>query len=187
MNDVTEKRAPRVPVKLMKPQDFLMCRYAALVPVSHTLTDVMHPEYFLNHVDELGRALKSGPLKIEVISDDYSLHAEFLVMEVTKGGVKLRIIAVHFPQDAKQETKQDAKKVHDNRKIRTRKENVPVISQFVADMIDSKQSGPKWRVMQNGEVVAKEIATKTETDKYVSRLNKGEMYVSDIPREYAVT
>jgi hypothetical protein len=156
---------------LMNQSDYVMRRYAAKIPVSHTLEDIERPEYFLHHVDTLARARREGPVKLEVISDDCSIHAEYLVLEATRASVRLRRIAVHHDEGGATEAKRPKpKKGEDD--LRRFKE---------------MWGGPKnmWRILENEQVVAKNIASKEAATEYTNRLNKGEMRIADIPEENA--
>lgn len=167
------KQAKKLAGGLMDQADFVMRRYAAKIPVSHTLEDIEHPEYFLHHVDTLALARRDGPVKLEVISDDCSIHAEYLVLEATRGSVRLRRMALYHDGGGSSET--NAKKVD-------RKDPDEDARRF-----QEKWGGPKakWRILENGEIVAKEIKSKEAVIEYTNRLNKGEMRLADIPEENA--
>ncbi|MGN6773245.1 MAG: hypothetical protein ACTHJQ_25875 [Rhizobiaceae bacterium] len=75
--------------------DFKIGRYAAKVPTGTTLDDVMHPEYFQNHLARI----RPG-MEINVLSDDFTLDCDLRVLTVTKTTAKMRVIRNHSEADA---------------------------------------------------------------------------------------
>jgi len=70
-----------------QPADFTIQRFAAKVPTGTSLDDVLHPEYFANHIDRM----KPG-MEITVLSDDNKLDVRLRVLTVTKTTASLRIL-----------------------------------------------------------------------------------------------
>lgn len=116
--------------------DFLIGRYAARPPASTTMTDVLHPEYWQNHIG----SMKPG-MVINVLSDDMALDCDLRVMSVTKTTVKMRVLRVHC----------------EGRKANSEPNPLP-------SAITVQWGGPqhKWRVVHTGEVVAKGFASEDE-------------------------
>jgi|SRR5690242_13291794 len=74
--------------------DYVIGRYAAKVPVGTTIEDVLHPEYFQNHLARI----RPG-MEINVLSDDFALDCDLRVLTVTKTTAKTRPIRIY--SDAK--------------------------------------------------------------------------------------
>lgn len=67
--------------------DYLIGRYAARVPSGTTMDDVLHPEYWQNHLAQM----KPG-MEINVLSDDFALDCDLRVLTVTKTTTKMRVL-----------------------------------------------------------------------------------------------
>lgn len=176
-----QKQAPSAPQlpKVAKPKilaggnlkesDYLVRRYTARIPVSHTLADVEKPGYFQFYTDQLAKARGHGPVKLEVISDDCSIHAEYLVLEATRGGVNLRRLVVYH--DASQ---------------------LPELSGAEGDTSEAEvleftknwSNRQKYRILQHGEIVAANVQSKEMADELLNRLNDGTLSIGEIPSEY---
>lgn len=70
--------------------DYSIGRYAAMVPAQTTLSDVLHPEYFQNHLS----SLRAG-MEVAVLSDDFALDCRLRVLTVTKTTAKFRTLDVY--------------------------------------------------------------------------------------------
>lgn len=70
-----------------QPADFSIQRFAAKVPPGTTLEDVLHPEFFGNHLDKM----KPG-MEITILSDDNKLDARLRVLTVTTTTASLRVL-----------------------------------------------------------------------------------------------
>lgn len=114
--------------------DYVFGRYGAKVPTGTTLADVMHPEYFQNHLSSLRPAMM-----INVVSDDMALDCDLRVETVTKTTARLRVLRAY-----------EAKKA-------------PKV-EFDTSEISVGWAGPqhKWRVVHAGEVVSKGHGTEDE-------------------------
>lgn len=86
----------RLPFSLMRESDYFIRRYTAMIPVSHTLEDVERPGYFSDDMTlrKMVTAKKNGPVILDVISDDYAIHARYLVLHASKDEVNLRRMRV---------------------------------------------------------------------------------------------
>lgn len=115
--------------------DYLIGRYAAKVPVGTSLEDVLHPEYWQNHLS----SLRPG-MEINVLSDDLNLDCDLRVLTVTKTTARMRAIRVY---SAKAEQKAASPKLSG---------------------IDVNWGGPnhKWRFVHAGEVIQHGFATEDE-------------------------
>lgn len=80
-----------------QPADFSIHRFAAMVPAGTTMADVLHPEFFANHLDKM----RSG-MEVTVLSEDYELDALLRVMTVTRSTAKVRVLAVYAGEKAEQ-------------------------------------------------------------------------------------
>ncbi|MQY48193.1 hypothetical protein GAO09_19340 [Rhizobiales bacterium RZME27] len=70
-----------------QPSDFSIQRFAAKVSNDTTLEDILHPEFFSNHLDRM----KPG-MEITVLSDDFQLDARLRVLTVEKTTASLRVL-----------------------------------------------------------------------------------------------
>lgn len=115
--------------------DYSIGRYAAHPPAGTLLSDVLHPQYFQNHL----ASLKQG-MVINVLSDDFSLDCDLRVLTVTKTTATMRVLRVH---DAASEAKAPVGDV----------EEVKVAF-----------AGPvhKWRITHAGEIIQHGFATQDE-------------------------
>lgn len=121
-----------------QPSDFTVARYVAHVPSETTMKDVLHPDYFQNHLDRL----KPG-MEITVISDDLALDVKLRCLTVTKVTAAFRVLDVYAgdydPED----------------KAPTRN----------ANEIEVNWGGQhKWRIVHRGEVLEKGFATKEDAE-----------------------
>ncbi len=156
---------------LLKEADYVVRRYTAKIPVTHTLEDVERPGYLNHHVDLLAKVRSFGPVRLEVMSDDCSIHAEYLVMEATKGGVKLRREIVYHG---------DIPKVVDDRTVM--EAGATDTARF-----RSTWGGPhaKYRIFEFDNLVAEKIQSKDTVVELVDKLNAFRMNVGDLAEEYA--
>ena len=121
--------------------DYVFHRYAARVPVGTTLEDVLHPDFFQNHLSNM----RPG-MRIEVLSDDNSLDCDLRVLTVTKTTAHCRLLR-HFSSEAVKQ---------------------PDIQLDESEGIKVNFGGPhhKWRVMRANEVIQFGFGTKEEADAY---------------------
>lgn len=84
MSDKTPKLGGR---DRFQPADFSIQRFAAKVPPQTTLADILHPEFFGNHLDKM----KPG-MEITVLSDDNKLDVRLRVLSVTATTASLRVL-----------------------------------------------------------------------------------------------
>lgn len=153
----------------LKESDYLIRRYTAKIPVSHTLEDVEKPGYFQFYADQLAKARGFGPVKLEVISDDCSIHAEYLVLEATRGGVRLRRLTVYH----------DASQLPELTSVEG-----SVLETPVQEFTKNWSNKQKYRILQHDEIVAANIQSREAADELLSRLNDGTLSVVEIPAEY---
>lgn len=115
--------------------DYLIGRYAARVPVGTTLEDLLHPEYWQNHLS----SLRPG-MVVNVLSDDLALDCDLRVLTVTKTTAKVRMIRM-FEEKA-----------------------APRVETSALSDIEIKWAGPnhKWRFAHAGEVIEHGFATEDE-------------------------
>lgn len=155
----------------MKESDFLVRRYTVMIPIDHTLKDVESPGYFNHHITQLAKIRAFGPVRLEVISDDCSTHAEYMVLEATKGGVRVRREAVY----------------HDGSDPAEEPDERTVMEAGAQDMdiYTMKFAGPaKHRIFEHGNLVAEKIQSKVAAQEMTDELNSGDLLVGDIPQEY---
>ena len=168
-----ETRAPkptRLPFTLLKESDYFVRRYTAMIPITHTLRDVERPDYFLNNIETLVAATRRGPVIVQVISDDYSIHAEYMVLEATRGGAKLRRMMVYSNDSADPVERPKEPPQHPNDRPRFEEKH--------------GGRGGGWRILESGKVVAQDIKSRSAVIEYTGRLNRGEMKLSDIPEDF---
>lgn len=141
-----------------QPADFSVQRYAAKVPADTSLKDVLHPEYFANHLDRM----KPG-MEITVLSDDNKLDARLRVLSVTKTTASLRVLDDY---SGSEET--------NTKGARASSESDGKVS--ISDITVS-HGGPhhKWRFIHGGKVIehgfGSEADAKAAADKYVEKAN----------------
>ena len=159
----------RLPFTLLKESDYFVRRYTAMIPVTHTLADVEGPEYFLNNIETLVAASRKGPVIVQVMSDDYSVHAEYLVLEATRGGTRLRRMMVYSDDEAPVKKPEEPKRLPGDK-----------------PRFEEKHGGRSggWRIFENGVVVAQGIKSRQAVVEYTGRLNRGEMKLPDIPEDF---
>lgn len=128
--------------------DFIIGRYAAKVPAGTTLEDVLHPQYFENHLDRM-RSL----MEITVVSDDASLDVRLRVLTVTKTTAKLRVLDVYSGNADAEPAK------------------------IEQDAVTTAWAGPnhKWRVMHGKNIIETGFTTEEEAKaaaaRYVASIN----------------
>jgi hypothetical protein len=115
--------------------DYLIGRYAAKVPVGTSLDDVLHPEYWQNHLS----SLRPG-MEINVLSDDLALDCDLRVLTVTKTTAKMR-----------------ATRVYSNK-------GEPKVAAPKLSGIEVGWGGPnhKWRFVHAGDVIQHGFGTEDE-------------------------
>jgi len=172
INRVAAEKGKLLPGGCLKESDYLVRRFTAKVPVTHTLKDIEAPNYFQFYADTLAKARGFGPVKLEVISDDCSLHAEYLVLEATRGGVRLRRITVHY--DASQIPEAPEGSLQD-----TTGNDLEFTKNWSAK--------EKNRILQHGKVVLQNIQSKDMCDEILDRLNAGTLDLDDVATEYSVS
>lgn len=145
--------------------DFCLSRYTARIPVSHDIEDVEKPGYFRNYADTFAKCLIKGALRLEVLSDDYSVHAEYLVTQATKSDIKLRLLHLH----------------HGEVDHTTRSEAVSADKERFRANWGARQ---KWRIL-DGDAIAAKGMEKDDCVALVDDLNAGVKDVTDIPVDYA--
>ncbi len=154
-----------------KEADFLLRRFAAVVPAGHTIKDVKSPNYFQFYYGLFYKARQFGPVKLEIISEDCSLHLECLVIEATQSNVHLRIYQVH--RGGSEPT--------------TVVDDKPLIEQATSNdnvytMKWTKRES--WRILQHGKVVAQFIQSKDMCEEILNGLNDGTLTLDKIDKEY---
>ncbi len=109
--------------------DFKVARIALTPPAGVTLSDVLHPQYFINYFDQF----KSG-MELTVLSEDMELDVRLRVISFDRFRANLRVLDVYSAPDA-----EDFKEDHDDD----------------IDGVSVSWGGPhqKWRVVVNGEVI----------------------------------
>ncbi|MDH3843146.1 MAG: hypothetical protein OES69_04360 [Myxococcales bacterium] len=155
----------------LKESDYLVRRYTAMIPISHTLADVESPGYFQFYADQLAKSRGHGPVKLEILSYDCSVHAEYMVLEATRGGVKLRKMVVYHDASAVPELTEES-----------------VLEQGSKDTDPFSKNWStkhKWRILEHGEVVAINVQSKEAADELLERLNAGTLSTSEIPSAYS--
>lgn len=130
--------------------DYSIGRYAATVPAETTLEDVIHPEYFNNHL----YAFRPG-MTIDVLSDDHKLDCTLRVLSVTKTAAQVRVIRL-FDEAA-------APKVEKGEVSRPK--------------VNHGGSAQNWRFLHDGKVIQHGFDSKAEAEKAADKyyeLLKGE-------------
>lgn len=122
-----------------QPADFTINRYVAHVPSGTTVADVLHAEYFQNHLDRL----RPG-MEVTVLSDDLALDARLRCLTVTKITATFRILDVYAgdrPAD-------------------------DLFSNINAEDIIVDWGGPqhKWRLVHLNEVIEKGFGSKEDAE-----------------------
>lgn len=122
-----------------QPADFTVARFVAHVPSDTTMKDVLHPDYFQNHLDRL----KPG-MEVTVLSEDFELDARLRCLTVTKVTATFRVLDVY----AGEYDPEDKSAPED------------------ADEITVSFGGPqhKWRLVHRGEVLEKGFASKEDAE-----------------------
>jgi hypothetical protein len=126
--------------------DYKIGRYAARVPSGTTLAEVLHPEYFQNHLARIREGME-----INVLSDDFSLDCDLRVLTVTKTTAKMRVIRNYSEASAP--------------KVKAAPSEVEV-----------GWAGPnhKWRFVHAGQVIEHGFSTEEEArsaaDKYTAKI-----------------
>jgi hypothetical protein len=126
--------------------DYLIGRYAARVPVGTTIEDILHPEFWQNHLS----SLRPG-MEINVLGDDLVLDCDLRVLTVTKTTAKMRVIRSFDAASA------------------------PKVKSEVSG-IEVKWAGPnhKFRFVHAGQVIEHGFATEEEAqeaaDKYLAKI-----------------
>lgn len=139
MSDKTPKTPKLGGGARFQPSDFTIARYVAQVPSDTTMKDVLHPDYFQNHLDRL----KAG-MEIVVLSDDYALDVRMRCLTVSKVTATFRVLDV-YAGDYEPD------------------EKTPVEE---TDQINVEFGGPahKWRLVHRGEVLEKGFASREDAE-----------------------
>lgn len=137
---------PKLSGGRFQPADFSIGRYAAMVPAQTTLSDVLHPEYFQNHL----ASLRPG-MEVSVLSDDFALDCRLRVLTVTKTTVKFRTLDVHAGERAE-----------------------PKPAEITEVKVGFGGPNHKWRFVHAGQVIKFGFATEAEAqvaaDEYLETL-----------------
>lgn len=136
---MTEKTPKLGGTQRFQPADFTIARFVAHVPSETTLKDVLHPDYFQNHLDRL-----KPHMEVTVISDDFALDARLRCLTVTKVTATFRVLDVYAG-----EYEPDDKAAPEE-----------------TDEITISHGGPhhKWRLVHRGEILEKGFATKEDAE-----------------------
>lgn len=177
MSDKTLKLGGR---DRFQPADFSIQRFAAKVPAGTTLKDVLHPEYFGNHLDKM----KQG-MEITILSDDNKLDARLRVLSVTSSTASLRVLDDYSQADETNAQQGDRKPTKAN-KIAQQDGNGDDNTGQTSDQDSGKLSiddlkvshgGPhhKWRFIHGDKVIAhgfgSEADARTAAEEYVKKAN----------------
>lgn len=96
----------RLPTRRITMENESCIKFIARIPSDHDLETIEHPEYFQNYVNTFAGPLARGiVVRLEIISDNFNLHAEYLVTSASNTSVQMRRIAVHHDNDAEREAK----------------------------------------------------------------------------------
>lgn len=153
-------------VDRFQPADFSIQRFAARVPADITLDDVLHPEYFANHIDRM----KPG-MEITVLSEDNKLDARLRVLSVTKTTASLRVLDDYSNADETNGKKAKAKAPADA------KADDGGAGKVSMDDIKVNHGGPHhmWRFIHSDKVIEHGFATQADAtaaaEKYVEKAN----------------
>lgn len=153
-----------LPGGCLKESDYIVRRMTAKVPVTHTLKDIEAPNYFQFYADVLAKARGFGPVKLEVIADDCSLHADYLVLNASAAGVTLRRLNVYY----------DASTMIDT----------PDPEEGKQEYIKHWANIGKWRIVHHGKIILSNIQDREKADEIAARLNAGTLDLDDAPKEY---
>lgn len=149
-----------------QPADFTIQRFAAIVPAETTLEDVLHPEYFANHIDRM----KSG-MEITVLSEDNSLDLLLRVLSVTKTTASVRVLADYSKADETNARKPASKAE------KADEPNGNEGGKLSLDALKVGHGGPhhKWRFIHGDKVVehgfASEADARAAAEAYVKKAN----------------
>lgn len=142
-----DKKQKLVGSDRFQPADFLIGRYVAKVPAGTKLEEVLHPQYFENHLDRM-RSL----MEVIVISDDGALDARLRVMTVTKTTARMRVLEVFSGEE-------------------------PEAPKVEAETVTVGWGGPnhKWRVLHGKNIIEtgfiSEEEAKGHAAKYLASIN----------------
>lgn len=144
-NTQTEKPFMKLPGHRFSQADYEIGRYAARPPSETTVEDVLHPQFFANHIS----ALKVG-MTITVLSDDLKLDCDVRVESVTKTTARVRLLRLYDPSQT----------------------SALQVSGVEIKRPEVSNGGPKhkWRFIHDGEVVQHGFDSQAEAqiaaDKY---------------------
>lgn len=164
-----------------QPADFSIQRFAAKVPSDTTLEDVLHPEYFGNHLDKM----KPG-MEITVLSDDNKLDVRLRVLSVTKTTATIRVLD-DYSQAEETNSKPEGAKQAKAKAVKAEKPEGVKAGEGEGDdktggkiTIDDLKvgfGGPnhKWRFMHGDKVIehgfGSEADATTAAEAYVQKAN----------------
>ncbi len=149
-----------------QPADFSIQRFAAKVPAEITLKDVLHPEFFGNHLDKM----KSG-MEITVLSDDNKLDVRLRVLSVTATTASLRVLD-DYSEAEETNAKQDGEKGNEGGEGAGESEG-----KLSLEDLKVGHGGPhhKWRFSHGDKVIehgfGSEADARAAAEEYVKKAN----------------
>ena len=133
--------------------DFMMRRLAARAESGTKLSDVMHPEYFQNHISTLGWGAE-----IAVISEDLSLDCVVRIIGQTQTTTEARLLHVFAAPDMPEEAMKTATPA---RVVKSVAKEVKPVSEHKIEF-----AGPdKWRILHAGKVLVKGMNSEQQAKK----------------------
>ena len=133
--------------------DYMVRRLAAKAENGTKLSDVMHPEYFQNHISILGWGAE-----IAVISEDLSLDCVVRIIGQTQTTTEARLLHVFAAPDMPEEAKKTATPA---RVAKSVAKEVKPVSDYKVEF-----AGPdKWRIMHAGKVLVKGMNSEQQAKK----------------------
>ena len=155
-----------------QPADFTIQRFAAKVPSETTLKDVLHPEYFSNHLDKM----KPG-MEITVLSDDNKLDVRLRVLSVTSSTATLRVLDDYSQADETNSKAEGGKASKQKQEPKAEGGNEGEAGKLTIDDIKVSHGGPhhKWRFIHGEKVIehgfGSEADAKAAAEEYVKKAN----------------
>ena len=133
--------------------DHMVRRMAAKVPNGTKLSDVLHPEYFQNHIPVF-----SWGTEITVLSDDMALDCVLRVVGHDKTTADLRLLHVFEAPDMPEEAKKAATPT---RVAKTVTKDMAPTSDYVVEWAGKD----KWRIQHAGVVLEKGMTSEQQARK----------------------
>lgn len=151
MSDV--KRIRKLGGDRIMVHDYLLRRLAAKAENGTKLSDVLHPEYFQNHISVLGWGAE-----IAVLSEDLSLDCVVRVVGHTQTTTEVRLLHVFAAPDMPEQVQETTPSIQAAKSV---KKDIAPVSEYVVEW-----AGPdKWRIKHAGKVIVKGLNSENQAKK----------------------